>query len=211
MFPQQPLQQFRTTNADVQLFYRDSTWSKPPGVSHVYMMLIGGGGNGDGTNGGGSGTVTFWFGAAQYVPDNLVVLVSTGDASDTTVNYRGTNGLNALLTAYAANASVGGPAMVVNTFTASGFFRSTGGVAGSATTQSPAGTFLTGGTNTAAINANYGYSLPVGNKDGLFFLQPIIVGLGAGSSGAASGGIGCGGSAAIGGKGGAGLVIIASR
>ena len=35
----------------MQTFYKDSTWAKPPGVSHVYMMLIGGGGNASGFQG----------------------------------------------------------------------------------------------------------------------------------------------------------------
>ena len=55
MFVRQNQQQFRNSNADVQIFYgsdasvstRTRSWNKPTGVSHVYMMLIGGGGYGD--------------------------------------------------------------------------------------------------------------------------------------------------------------------
>jgi hypothetical protein len=211
MFPQQPQQQFRTAGADVQLFYSNSAWSKPPGVSHVYMMLIGGGGNGDSTNGGGSGAVTVWYGAAQHVPDSLVVSVSTGNASNTTVNYRASSGLIALLTANAATSSGGASAMTANQFAASGFFRSIAGQSGSNTniTASPT-TFLSGGgAGASIITANYGYTAPSGTNDGFFMLQPIIVGRGANGAGARAG-IGCGGSFQALPYGGPGLVIIAS-
>lgn len=209
MFPQQPQQQFRTTNADVQTFYKDSAWSKPPGVSHVYMMLIGGGGNGNTTSsGGGSGAVTTWYGAAQHVPDNLVVSVSTGNAVNTTVNYRSSSGLIALLTASGAVLEVAGTAMGANRFTASGFYNSTAGENGNtgSITASPT-TFLSGGADDVAntVTANYGYSV-AGAGSGFFQLQPIIVG--AGGSSAGRGGIGCGGGRS--GAGGPGLVLIAS-
>lgn len=208
MFPQQPQQQFRNTNADVKLFYRNSTWVKPPGVSQIYMMLIGGGGNNNSTTGGGSGAVTTWWGSAQNVPDNLVVSVSTGNAVNTTVNYRGTNGLNALLTANAAVTSTGGTAMTANQFTASGFFQSVAGQnGGSLNLSASATTFLSGGNKaTNSITANYGYF--VLDSAGFFQLQPVIVGIG--SSGTSiNGAIGCGASGATS-LGGPGLVIIAA-
>jgi hypothetical protein len=206
MFPQQPQQQFRTTNADVQLFYQNATWNKPPGVSHIYMLLIGGGANGVSDILTASGAVTVWFGAAQHVPDSLVLSVSTGNASNTVVQYRGANGLNALLTAEASTA--GGSAadgMDPNPFTASGFFRS---VDGSIST-SPATTFLSGGNASSNATGNYGYTR-AGSFLGFFQLQPVIVGMGGGLSN--RGGIGCGGgsSSSSGARGGPGLVIIAS-
>lgn len=212
MFPQQPQQQFRTTNANVQLFYQDSTWAKPPGVSQVYMMLIGGGGD-SGTTPGGSGAVTTWWGSAQNVPDNLVISVSTGNASNTTVNYRASNGLNALLTANGASLNTAGPAMTANQFCASGFFQSVAGQGGTASQTASTTTFLGGGGSAGGNNiANYGYALTANGK-GLFQLQPIIVGLGSAASASIGGAIGCGASKTGGagdGKGGPGLVIIAA-
>lgn len=205
MFPQQPQQQFSKAGADVQLFYRSSAWAKPPGVSHVYMMLIGGGGTGTGSAGGGSGAVTVWYGAAQHVPDNLVISVSTGSNIDTTVNYRGSSGLIALLTADASASNTAGTAMTANQFTASGFFNSTAGQNGSsATVGISTTTFLSGGGNVGA-SANYGYS-NTGSGSGSFQMQPIIVGVG--SAGANNGDIGGGGG--ISGAGGPGFVLIAS-
>jgi hypothetical protein len=209
MFPQQPQQQFSKAGADVKLFYSDSVWSKPPGVSHVYMMLIGGGGNGDGTNGGGSGAVTVWYGAAQHVPNNLVVSVSTGNAVNTTVNYQASSGLIALLTANGATTSTAATAMTANQFAASGFFKSTAGQPGAIGNVTPsATTFLSCGTDTFSMTSNYGYT-SITNGNGFFMLQPIIVGYGASGTNA-SGGIGCGGSFSGTGKGGLGLVLIAS-
>ena len=172
-------------------------------------MLIGGGGTNSGTSGGGSGAVTVWFGAAQHVPDSLVLSVSTGAANNTVVNYRGANGLNALLTANAGelNTVTAGAAMGANPFTASGFFRSTAGQNGGTTVTPSTTTFLSGGGSTS-VTANYGYET---SNAGYFQLQPIIVGIGGefGGSIAVPGGIGCGGSRS-GGVGGPGLIIIAS-
>jgi hypothetical protein len=212
MFSQQPQQQFRTAGADVQIFYRDSGWSKPPGVSQIYMLLIGGGGNNNGSSsGGGSGAVTVWWGNAQNVPDSLVLSVSTGNASNTTVNYRGSGGLVALLTANAAVLDVAGTAMTANQFCASGFFASTAGQnGGGSNVTASTTTFLSGGGGSGnTVTANYGYVTASGA--GTFQLQPIIVGSGACGSAATSGlgGIGCGGREASG-VGGAGMILIAS-
>jgi len=208
MFPQQPQQQFRTAGADVQTFYKDSAWSKPPGVSHVYMMLIGGGGNGDGTaTGGGSGVVTTWYGAAQHVPNSLVASVSTGNASNTTVNYRASSGLIALLTANGGVLNVAGTAMTANQFTASGFFQSVAGQAGNTDSSGASTTtFLSGGADNLLVVGNYGYTMNAFGENGFFQIQPIIVGLGGSSTN--RGGIGCGGGRT--GVGGTGLVLIAS-
>jgi len=172
------------------------------------MMLIGGGGNGASTTGGGSGAVTVWYGAAQHVPDNLVVSVSTGNAVNTTVNYRSPSGLIALLTANGATINTAGTAMTANQFTASGFFQSVAGQAGSTSiVNASATTFLSGGADRSSdtVTANYGYFVP-GDGSGFFQMQPIIVG--AGGSNAGVGGIGCGGGFT--GTGGPGMVLIAS-
>jgi hypothetical protein len=225
MFPRQHQNQFRNSNADVKFFYgtyntinnSSTTWNKPPGVSHVYMMLIGPGGNGDGTTGGGSGAVTVWYGAAQNVPDSLVVVVPSLQSLTTSVNYRGSNGLNTLLTANAPSSGTNSAtAMTANQFTAMGFFQSVAGQAGSASNVSASTTtFLTGG-GYESIQTNYGYSQPSLNRNGFFMLQPVIVGCGAAGhlTGADSlqAGIGCGGAYgnASGGQGGPGLALIAS-
>ena len=212
MFPQQPQQQFRTAGADVQMFYRSSAWAKPPGVSHVYMMLIGGGGNGDGvSSGGGSGAVTVWYGAAQHVPDSLIVSVSTGNAVNTTVSYKA--GVSAagitLLTANGGVTATAGTAMTANQFAGSGFFSSTAGQTGAGNAQiASTTTFLSSGAR-LDLTANYGYTNPLlsgGARNGFFQLQPIIVGAGGTESG--RGPIGCGGGYVS--VGGPGMALIAS-
>jgi hypothetical protein len=197
------------TNANVQMFYKDSTWVKPRGCSQVYMLLIGGGGNGDtSSRGGGAGAITRWWGAAQHVPDSLVVSVSTGNASNTTVNYRGSGGLVALLTANGASLNNGGAVSSNNFFGTTGFFAAIGGQGGGAGSLNPfSGSFLSGGADTTGdtVTANYGYTTASG-ANGNFFMQPIMVGLG--GSAAGNGGLGCGGGRT--GTGGPGLVVIAS-
>lgn len=186
----------------------DMTWNKPVGVSHVYMLLIGGGGEGSGGNGGGSGAVTVWYGAAQHVPNSLVI--TPGDNSDASVVSYRTTSLRQLLLALGGSASTGGGATTAGPFAASGFYKSTAGQNGVASnTTASTTTFLSGGTSdTSSVTANYGYSLPTttGNFAGIFQMQPIIVGLG--SKGSANGTIGCGGGAT--GIGGRGMVLIAS-
>ena len=205
MFPQEPQQQFRTSGADVKIFYQNSTWTKPPGVSQIYMMLIGGGGLGTSGNGA-SGAVTVWWGSANNVPNNLVLSVSIGNASNTVVQYRNTNGLNNLLTANGASGGSVGTAMTSNSFCASGFFKSVAGQNGAASNQTAsATTFLSGGSGSGTTTANYGYTATL---HGQFYLQPIIVGVG-GVGTSSRGGIGCGGGS-FGGSGGRGLILIAS-
>lgn len=217
MFVRQNQQQFRNSNADVQIFYGDGeqvsattyrqTWNKPPGVSHVYMMAIGGGGGGDGLAGGGSGAVTVWYGAAQNVPDNLVV--SVGIDSATRVGYRNTN--NSIITLIQANLGIlsGGTATTAGVFASSGFYQSTAGQDGAAGSQGASGTtFLSGGAGGGGGTVgNYGYITAAGDS-GYFQLQPIISGVGGGGSSNGRGGIGCGGG--ISGAGGQGMVLIAS-
>jgi len=238
MFVRQNQNQFRNSNADVQIFYgagssllgvtQTYSWIKPVGVSHVYMMLIGSGGPGDGSTGGGtgsggSGAVTVWYGAAQNVPNNLIIQPSffgvSGHAQvDSYVYYRGSSAsLAILLTAGAGSTGVGGTAMTANQFANSGFFQSVAGQAGiSSGTQTPsATTFLSSGSAGAAATANYGYSV-TGVNNGFFQLQPIIVSTGSNGTNSAAdntiGGIGSGGAygGATGGNGGAGMILIAS-
>jgi hypothetical protein len=116
------------------------TWNKPVGVSHVYMLLIGGGGDGDTLNGGGSGVVTVWYGAAQHVPDVLQVYATASDTGgdDTEVAFLFNNAIP--VTLLQANTSVGvnGPsANTKNSFGNSGFYQSTAGVSGPTSTVSP--------------------------------------------------------------------------
>lgn len=200
------------TKADVQFFYRNAVWTKPRGASFIYMMLIGGGGNGSIGNGGGSGAVTRWMGSAVNVPDNLVVNISTGNASNTTIDYRGTT-LTTLLTAEAGSGSggAGGAASAATSFANTGFFASTPGQNGSSGVVSAStSTFLSGGGLTAGTQtANYGYSLTSASES-IFMTQPIIVGGAISSSTVKNGAIGCGGSGNAGSRGGRGLVIIAS-
>ena len=226
MFPRQNQNQFRNSNADVQIFYGSTgsnaqaqrTWNKPVGVSHIYIMLIGGGAQGDGsTQGGGSGAVTVWYGSSQNVPNSLVLSISQGGGTDTSVGARFSNSAlvpSALLTANGAVSITGGVAMTQNQFTASGFFQSVAGQDGSTGSigASPT-TFLSGGAERfSSVQANYGYSATT-SSSGYFQLQPIIVGVGGSLlSGAYTGngtGIGCG-SGSNTGSGGLGMVLIAS-
>jgi hypothetical protein len=210
---------------NIQTFYGSGTaantnqraWNKPVGVSHVYMMLIGAGGLGDlSANGGGSGAVTVWYGAAQHVPDALVVAVG-GPETASQIYWRddivGTPAFSdSLLIARAGNGSTGGAASTTSQyaqFVSSGFFQSVAGQDGSSTNITPSSTtFLSGGAdlNTNTVTVNYGYDSTATNANGYFQLQPIIVGVGA--SGSGNGGIGCGGGRT--GVGGPGMVLIAS-
>jgi hypothetical protein len=146
-----------------------------------------------------------------------VVAVGSLQGLATTINYRGTNGLNLLLSASPSPGSgTGGTAMGANRFTASGFFQSVAGQDGtSSNVPVSTTTFLSGG-GYDGVQANYGYSVPTGNQNGFFVFQPMIVGCG--SSGHLTGadnlrsGIGCGGAFGeiSGGQGGSGMALIAS-
>lgn len=197
---------FNTPNkvgADVQYFYQDGSWTKPRGVSHIYMLLIGGGGNGTGTSSGASGAVTRWFGNANHVPDSLVIHPSTGNADNTTISYRGTS-TSVLLQANAATTNTAGTVSTANEFGNSGIFQSVAGTTGNSGVTT---TFLTGGSG-GTITGQYGYTVAL-NSNGFFLTQPIIVSLGS-SGGTRAVGIGCGANAGNTTGGGRGLVIIAS-
>lgn len=218
MFVRQHQNQFRNANADVQIFYRDSTWNKPPGVSQIYMMLIGAGGAADsGTSyGGNSGNVTTWWGSAQNVPDSLIISpapVTAGTGSDSTISYRRTS-LVTLLTAgggnTAGNANI---ADAATPFANSGIYKNTLGQPG--TIGSPSAsttTFLSAGTinGSPGGTSNYGYQMRT--STGSFLFQPIIVGVGNGNDALSTftTSIGCGGSGSASGRGGPGMVLIAS-
>lgn len=167
------------------------------------MLLIGGGGNNSGVTPGGAGTTTVWFGAANNVPNNLVVTVSTGDSSNTSISYLGSNGLNTLLVAEGAISNNGGTNSVKNNFGASGFFNTYFGQDGGSAGYN---SFVSAGTASGTRNGAYGYAT---TKDAIFFLQPFVVGVGAANTGDARSAIGCG-AGGSGGDGGPGLVIIAS-
>ena len=173
------------------------------------MLLIGGGGDGDGgATGGGSGAVTVWYGAAQHVPNALTVFPGP-TATIAFRNSDGSSGITTLLTAQPASGATGGVSTTANQFAAMGFYQSVAGQNGSSTNiAASTTTFLSGGAQAATndVVANYGYSVTHTNPQGFFLMQPIIVGVGA--SGSGNGGIGCGGG--IDGKGGQGMILIAS-
>lgn len=181
----------RPQNCDIQVFTAPSTasgsnstitWTKPVGVNHIYMLLIGaGGGSTNNLQGGagGSGAVTTWYGAAQHVPDSLRIVVglgapnTAGGASIIRARFSGTTNV-ALLTANggakASNTTggAGGTAFTGTVFANSGFWQSVAGQAGanqgaaqtaSTTTFLSGGAGGTGGTNNAGndTTANYGY------------------------------------------------------
>lgn len=228
MFPQQPQQQFRGTNADVQMFYGQKSdpnytqysWIKPIGVSHVYMMLIGAGGGGiNGTASGNSGNVTVWYGAAQNVPDELIVspgYAGTSYGGNTTIQFKGSS-TKTLLTAHGGYiGGTGNPSDPAGVFGSSGFYQNVQGQAGDSDTGSPTTFLCGGGTGTGGLAANYGYGFVSGpgfNVDGFLMLQPIIVGVPTGAinrgTGTTQAGVGCGG-AWFNGRGGPGMVLIAS-
>lgn len=199
----------------------EKTWVKPQGASFVWFTLIGAGGGSDDTGtfnvGGGSGAVTNFMCPAFLIPDILTVVVGKGGninvtGSDTIIYYQQKDGTGyQLLTASGGiggvNGGAGGSAMTANYFTAIGFLNSVAGQAGIQTSQSAsATTFLSGGSFSGSVTANYGYST---TSVGFFQFQPIIVGVGgSGSSGSTSnGGAGCGGGGSTG-NGGDGLAII---
>lgn len=214
-------------NCDIQMFFGDAgaasafrfekTWTKPRGVSHVYILLIGAGANGvAGNNGGGSGAVTVWYGAAQNVPDSLTIKAAgEGQMYDTTVSVRCISGTaTTLLSATAAINATGAAAAAATPFAASGFYESVAGQNGTTNQTASATTFLSGGAQSTSndVVANYGYQTTENNNSvGFFLLQPIIVGVGGGGN--RKGGIGCGGGGATSGGvglGGPGFVLIAS-
>ena len=215
MFVRQP--QFRNSNADVQIFYGTNSiganastnwrsWTKPPGVSHVYILLIGAGGNGDGGSGGGSAGIYVWYGAAQNVPDVLRIKLGVGGTTNTEIFYFNQNTavpslINGSTPSFAGPASAPDP----RPFGASGFTNLVAGQAGNTASASTT-TFLSGGVN-GTVTANYGYTNPSNDAKGYFLLQPMIVGVG--STGSKNGEFGCGGGFNYG-YGGPGMVLIAS-
>lgn len=171
------------------------------------MMLIGSGGTGQVSEGGGSAGVTVWYGAAQNVPDALVINpAATDEAGDTTVSYRGRS-LVTLLGAGSSLTTTAGAAVTATAFAASGFYKSTAGQAGSISGQTASTTTFLGGGGGGANTGNYGYTVS-DNKTGFFQMQPIIVGVGSSASNSGTAGIGCGGG--YNNLGGPGFVLIAS-
>ena len=217
----------RPQGCDIQTFYGSATvasttvarnwrtWNKPVGVSHIYMMLIGGGGEGDGTTGGGTGAVTVWYGAAQHVPDVLQVYATapSGTGDDTEVAFLFNNATPVtLLLANTATGINGAARSNANYFGNSGFYQSVAGQDGGAgVSAASATTFLSGGSgaSTSLVTANYGYTANLTGTlgTGYFQLQPIIVGVG--SAGTRTNAVGCG-SGINGTVGGQGFVLIAS-
>lgn len=201
-------------NCDIQTFYGNGlisntttyTWNKPISASHVYMLLIGAGGYGDGATAGGSGNVTVWYGAAQNVPNSLIVSPALNQNVDTYVLYN--QQVSALLIASSSSGPSVRPANTKTVFGSSGFYRSVGGQDNPITDPlaSPS-TFLNAGANSNSVTTtNYGYENQQ-YTNGFLLMQPILVGVGASNNN--GGGIGCGGGYNSG-AGGAGMVLIAS-
>lgn len=198
---------------DIQTFYGVGgttrySWNKPRGVSHVYMLLLGAGAPGDGTTGGGSGSITRWYGAAQNVPDSLLVQFTVTNTS--ILLRRDGPATTTLIEAASGSGTNGGAASTGGSgFVASGFFQSVAGQGGSSSGSTASSTtFLNGGGNGAATS-NYGYTCTSAGGStgpGFFQMQPIIVGVGGTLT--YKGGIGCGGG--VNGTGGPGMVLIAS-
>lgn len=219
--------------ANVQIFqapartaatFWSASWVKPQGASFVWFTVIGAGGSTDelSTNlvGGGSGAVTNCMVPAFLVPDVLQVRVGKGGANgatggESTVFYQQKNTAGTVLILSSggqpgSGGGNGGAASTSNYFSAMGFFQSVAGQGGVNGNQSAsATTFLSGGSYSGTVTANYGYST---SENGFFQTRPIIIGTGAGSNGTVSGGIGCGGgsisASATRGVGGDGLVVI---
>ena len=227
MFVRQNQQQFRNSNADVQIFYasqangsgtKGQSWNKPVGVSHIYMMLIGPGGSGNtSTSGGGSGAVTVWLGAAQNVPDSLIIQPQTTSISY--IYYRTSSTTTVtLLSAAGGSGITGATAMTPNQFCNMGFFQSVAGQSGVGdSVTASATTFLSAGGGSAPSTGNYRYVIngPSWGNNGYFQFQPIMVGVGAAGgnptgSGVTNAAYGCGGDFTGGTPGGPGLAIIAS-
>ena len=201
------------TNCNIQTFYGENSprgaWNKPPGVSHVYILIIGAGGNGDSVSGGGSGGITIWYGAAQHVPDTLYAYAQTGGGGASSVRANSSSGIVQILLASGGSGATGGTAQAETPFASFGFYKS---IAGQNGINGPQGasttTFLSGGGGgpSSAMTSNYGYTSSSSVTQGFFQMQPIIVGMGGSSTG--RGGIGCGGGKD--GIGGPGMVLIAS-
>jgi hypothetical protein len=197
--------------ANVQIFNAPSrsgadtnfSWIKPQGASFVWFTLIGAGGTGDGTNGGGSGAVTNFMCPAFLIPDELSIKVGSPAAVSTIVYYQQkTGGGYNLLQANGTSNASAALANTANAFPAMGFYQSVAGQNGSSGDPGASTTtFLGGGGAAATITGNYGFT--TGNN-GVFMLQPLIVGLGARGNGQA--GIGCGGGSS--GSGGNGMAVI---
>jgi len=203
-------------------------WVKPQGASFVWFTLIGAGGSTDDESinnlGGGSGAVTNCMVPAFLIPDVLQVRVGKGGSyiapdgtagTATEIRYQQKDGTAyTLLTANGGQpgntTAAGGTASVSNYFSAMGFFQSVAGQAGVSSVQSPsATTFLSGGSFSSTVNANYGYTA---SASGFFQTQPIIVGTGCAGFTLAGVGVGCGGGGSIAtatrGVGGDGLAVI---
>jgi hypothetical protein len=207
------IQIFQGGDAQSSGHLHEKTWVKPQGASFVWFTLIGAGGGGDNaTTGGGSGAVTNFMGPAFLIPDSLAVIVGKGGPvtlftnGDSSIYYQQKNRTGyLLLNAAGASGATAGSNLASNYFSAMGFYQSVAGQSGITGGQTAsATTFLSGGGTSGATTANYGYSAPCG----YFQMQPIIVGVGGGGSGAliGQGGVGCGGGYQ--GDGGDGMVII---
>jgi hypothetical protein len=153
------------------------------------------------------------------VPNELIVIPgyaggANATGANTTIQFKGTS-ITILLTAEGGSFTGGNGSDSATVFASSGFYQNVVGQTGSGGISPSSTTFLSGGdTGQNGLQANYGYGFASGpgfNVDGYFMLQPIIVGVPAGATGANTtrAGVGCGGVYANG-VGGPGMVLIAS-
>lgn len=142
------------TNLNNQIFYTDNsstsnswqTWTKPRGVSYVYITCIGGGGGGGsapnvsgnagGGGGGGSSSVTKILLPSNVIPDTLYIQVGTGGAG-------GTSSLDNAVGGSLSYVSVSPSTTASNVFVASGTAAASRGTRG---TTGVGGTGGAGGT-----------------------------------------------------------------
>jgi hypothetical protein len=98
---------------DAQVFTASGTWTKPSGVSIVYVELWGaggGGGKGDGAGGGGGGAFRWGFIKASDLAASVSVTVGTGGAGRTGTNGAGGNGGSSSFAGLIAGGGGGGDA-----------------------------------------------------------------------------------------------------
>lgn len=199
----------------------NATWTKPTGCKTINYYVIGGGGGGGGVTGaasssaagGGGGGGGYASGSFDVTSiGSLAIVVGTGGAGGANTGAAGNNGTlssiyNGGSPVAIANGGTGGGGMLAG----SSITVSSGGAGGAATNAS--GLLVTGNPGVHVMRLSGGIALP-GNGGAGFFggagRGPWSYGAGGDGSGPGSGGGGAysGTSAAVGGAGANGLVVI---
>ncbi len=182
---------------NIQVFTSDGTWTKPTGVSRVYVKVWGGGGGGgtgsggDGGSGGGGGGYSEGY---VTVTGNVTVTVGSGGA----IAGNGGNSFFAGSTTITANGGSGGRT------------RASGGAGGSASNGQINFTGMSGQNSSAPVTSigGTGGGSPFGGAggDGGIGANPSVEGMVGGIPGGGGGGAAGGGAPA--GVGAKGLVIV---